>query len=466
MPKIESGAKESGQTMAVRRQTFRLYPNKAQEKALFEARRLHCYLYNACVSHRQTEYKQSRKSVTYFDQQNALPSFKAQWPEFGKLNSQALQATAKRVDLAYQSFFQGLRGKPKFKPIRHYSGWTYPAKSGYTVNSNGKHGTLTLSDLGIALNMRGKAKDWGKPTTLTIVYKPSTRRWYASITVEVTVADAKFGSQSDLDYQSMVAYDLGTETALTLFDGSEFEEITNPRFTQKTDEKVRKVAKAKRRKRSPNRKQGIKASRRWKKANQHESTLKAKTARQRKDWQHQVTLDIARRYDIGVTEKLNTNGMTRKAKKGSKRKAQKTGLNRSILSVGFGGLNKMISYKIEQKGGIVLTLPTKEIKPSQRCPNCGAIHKHWAQLSNRYHACSDCGFEVSRDKGSAMVMYNVAANRQPGLGTSLVSLGCFSSTPKTRKHTGSMKQLGQKKRQKLNCVDGHGLETPSVYTVG
>jgi len=39
-----------------------------------------------------------------------------------------------------------------------------------------------------------------------------------------------------------------------------------------------------------------------------------------------------------------------------------------------------------------------------------------------------------------MVMYNVAVNRQSGLGTSLVSLGCSSSTSKT---CGSMKQLGQ-----------------------
>jgi putative transposase len=161
--------------------------------------------------------------------------------------------------------------------------------------------------------------------------------------------------------------------------------------------------------------------------------------------------------------------MIRKAKVGSQRKAQKAGLNKSILSVGFGALNQMLSYKIEQKGGIVLTLPTREIKPSQRCPKCGAIHKDWASLSNRCHVCNACGFECPRDKGSAMVMYNVATNQQPGLGTSLVSLGCFSSTDSTckRKHTGSMKQLGQKKRQKSNPADGSGdLETPSLSRVG
>jgi len=103
----------------------------------------------------------------------------------------------KRVDFAYQRFFEGLSKKPKFKSICRYSGWSYPAQSGWKVNSTGKHGTVTLKDLGITLKMRGKAKDWGTPTTLTIVYKPSQRQWYASFTVEVEVPEPKFGSQRD-----------------------------------------------------------------------------------------------------------------------------------------------------------------------------------------------------------------------------------------------------------------------------
>jgi putative transposase len=441
--------------MATRRQTFRLYPSKAQEKALLEARRLHCYLYNACVSHRETEYKLHRRTVTYLEQQNLLPEFKQVWVEFAQLNSQALQATVKRVDYAYQRFFRGLSRKPRFKSIRRYSGWTYPARSGWKVNSTGKHGTVTLNDLGITLKMRGQAKHWGVPTTLTLVYKPSRRQWFASFTVEVAIPEPKFGSQSDLRYESIVAYDLGTETALTLFDGAEFREITNPRFTQRSEEKIRRVARLKRRKRAP--KKGVKASRRWKKIHRREAQLQAKAARQRKDWQHKVTSEIACRYDVGVTEKLHVKGMTRK---GGKRKA---GLNKSILSVGFGTLNRMITYKIEQKGGLVLMFPTQTLKPSQRCPKCGAVHKEWADLSNRYHVCSDCGFEVPRDRGSVMVMYNVATNRQPGLGTSLVSLGCLSTTSKS---CGSMKHLGQRKRLK-SCRQGDGAsETPSAYAVG
>jgi len=187
---------------------------------LLSARRLHCYLYNACVAHRRYEYRRNRRTVTYLEQQNLLPEFKKAWPEFAQLHSMTLQATVKRVDYAYQRFFQGLSKKPKFKSIKRYSGWTYPfapagrrpCATGWKVNTNGKHGTVTLRDLGITLRMRGKASrvsgteslDWGRPTTLTIVYKPTLRQWYASFTVEVEVPRSKFGSQSDLKYSLLI----------------------------------------------------------------------------------------------------------------------------------------------------------------------------------------------------------------------------------------------------------------------
>ncbi len=448
--------------MALRRYTFRLYPNKTQERKLFAARRLHCYLYNACIAHRRFEWKKNQKAVDYFEQQNCLPAFKTEWVEFARMHSQTLQSTVKRVDLAYNSFFRGLRGLPKFKSIRNYSGWTYSSKSGWKAETNGKHGTVTLNDLGITLNMRGKAKSWETPTTLTIVYKPSKRQWFASFTGNVLVEETKFGSLSDLEYDSIVAFDLGTATAITCFDGNKFEEISNPRFTQVAEKKVKQESNKLRKKHAPNRKQGIKASNRWKKARKRVSKLQRKVAMQRADWQHKVTSDIASRYDIGVTEKLNTKGMTRKAKKGSKRKKQKAGLNKSILSVGFGTLNQMIAYKIEAKGGLLLQLNTKKIKPSQRCPNCGKVHKDWSDLSNRYHIGARCNFDIERDRGSVLVMYNVATNQQQGCGTHLLDSGCLSSTSLTseRKHTGSMKQLGQMKRQKSQSVT-RGLETPT-----
>ena len=66
-----------------------------------------------------------------------------------------------------------------------------------------------------------------------------------------------------------------------------------------------------------------------------------------------------------------------------------------------------------------------------------------------------------------MVMYNVATGQQPGCGMRLEDCGCSSSTDSTkkRKHTGSMKQLGQKKRQSSKAKPD-GDETPSANAAG
>ena len=120
-----------------------------------------------------------------------------------------------------------------------------------------------------------------------------------------------------------MAFDLGTQTALTVYDGESFTEVSNPRFTQKAEGKIKAKSKALRRKRAPNRSQKIKASRRWKKVRKQISKLQRKVANQRQDWQHKVTSDIVSRYDVGVTEQLNTKGMTRKGKKVANTKNKK-----------------------------------------------------------------------------------------------------------------------------------------------
>jgi putative transposase len=93
--------------------------------------------------------------------------------------------------------------------------------------------------------------------------------------------------------------------------------------------------------------------------------------------------------------------MTARAKKG-KRKKQKAGLNKSILDVGFGMLRSAIQYKVTEAGGIFVEVPTKTVKPSQTCPNCG--HQHKKTLDERIHQCGECGFTMDRDLAAALVM--------------------------------------------------------------
>lgn len=408
-----------------RRVTFRLYPNSVQNNKLHYGRKLHKLLYNACVSHRITEYKQFQKSIDYFDQQNCLPEFKKCWEEYKELGSHALQATVKRVDFAFQRFFKLKSGYPKFKSSRRYKGWTYPCKSGWKACTSGKNGYLKLSNLG-NVKMRGQARDWGTPKTCTILFKQG--KWYASITVNCIPSRV----QTD---DGAIGVDFGAYHAASFSDGTI---VDNPRFGEQSQSKINRLAKKSRRKKAPSYKKRIRASRRWKKANKAVSKIQAKVARQRQDWQHKLASDIVRCNSFVATEKLNLKNLTRKAKKDSKRKRQKAGLNRSLLDVGIGNLKSLIKYKINEAGGIYIEIPTRKVAPSQTCPGCGIKRKK--DLSERIHTCN-CGIEpLDRDVAAAIVMLNYARGKE------FASIDAESPSSTL---CGSMKQLGAKKRQKL-----------------
>jgi putative transposase len=412
--------------IVTRRTTFRLYPNKSQEAKLHYWRRLHKDLFNACLAERKTSYQCEGRSINYFDQQNALPKFKEHFSDYKELGSQALQATVKRVDFAYQRFFQGLGKYPRFKSSHYYRGWTYPGIAGWKAHTAGGNGHLEISKLG-KIQMRGQARAWGTPTTCTIVWK--NNKWYASITVKCYI-QRQTGTGA-------VGVDIGTLTAVAFDNG---DKIDNPRFLASAQVDIRKASRELRRKRKPE-KRKAKASRRWKKARKKVSRLQNKVAARRQDWVHKVAAQITSANSLVATETLNVKNLTAKAKKG-KRKRQKSGLNRSILDVGFGMLRSAIKYKVEEAGGFFVEVPAQKVKPSQTCPKCLAQKKK--ELSERIHCCEKCGYTIDRDVASALVCLNYAL----GLGTSLLDVDDTSSTVKTRKHTGSLQQLGQAKRQK------------------
>jgi len=275
--------------------------------------------------------------------------------------------------------------------------------------------------------MRGKARTWGNPTTCTIVCLQG--KWYASITANCEpTRETNTGA---------VGLDFGTYHAVACSDGVI---IDNPKFLANTQQKIAQSSKKLRHKRAPNFKKKTKASKRWRKARKQISKLQSKVTNQRQDWQHKVAAQIVKSNSLVATEKLNIKGMTRKAKKGSKRKHQKTGLNRSLLDVGIGNLISLIKYKLDECGGVFVDVPLK-IAPSQTCPNCG--NKKKKELSQRVHNCENCNFAADRDVAAAIVMLNYAK----GLGTSLSNADA-KPLSKTTQDCGSFRKVQQLKRQK------------------
>jgi putative transposase len=338
-----------------------------------------------------------------------LPEFKKEWPEYKELGSQALQSTVKRVDYAFSRFFKGLGKYPKFKSIRTYRGWTYPSTAGWKAHTIGDNGYLELSNLG-QVQMRGKARTWGSPTTLTILWKNG--KWYASITINCEVKRETGIGCTGLDF--------GTFHAVAMSDGTI---IDNPKFLARTQEKIKKISRSLRRKRAPNCKKKIKASKRWKKAKKRVGKLQNKIANQRQDWQHKVASQIVSINSMVATEKLNLKGMTRRAKRG-KRKRQKTGMNRNLLDVGIGNLISLIKYKLDEADGLFVYVPLS-IAPSQTCPRCGKKKKK--ELSERVHNC-ECGLCIDRDVAAARVMLNYV-RKGSGTGLSNADVEPLSKTP-------------------------------------
>ncbi|HEY9801988.1 MAG TPA: transposase [Leptolyngbyaceae cyanobacterium] len=301
----------------------------------------------------------------------------------------------------------------------------------YSVESNGENGYLNLSKIG-RIQMRGKAKYWGTPTTCTIVYRNG--KWYASITVDVLEQALK----PEVLPTGAVGIDLGCKSALSMTDGENHQQIEAPKFLRNAEHLIKKASKEKRRKRSPNRNKKIKASRRWKKSQYKVSKLIRKVANQRQNWVHQVASEIVSSNSFVATEKLEVKKMTSKAKKGGapkaqrkrdKRKKQKAGLNKSILDVGFGMLRSTIKYKVEQIGGVFVEVPTRKVKPSQTCPKCGYQHKK--ELEERIHHCTNCGYIQDRDIAAAEVMLYWSKGILPESGTGFAVAESPSSTTST-----------------------------------
>lgn len=178
--------------------------------------------------------------------------------------------------------------------------------------------------------------------------------------------------------------------------------VENPRFLRTASEKIESIQKSMSRKklRSNNRK----------KVKCKLSAIHRKIANKRLDFMHKESCKLVESSKRIFTEKLAIKNITKAPHpkialdtgnflpNGAKAKA---GLNKSILDTSPSQFAQMVRVKAEEAGYELEELETKKLKPSQRCACCSKIAKK--ELSERTHHCS-CGFKISRDANSALVM--------------------------------------------------------------
>ena len=119
-----------------------------------------------------------------------------------------------------------------------------------------------------------------------------------------------------------------------------------------------------------------------------------KIADVRANWSHRVSRNIADRAGTAVVEKLNTKGMTRSAKgtveDPGRNVKQKSGLNRAILSSGWGLLERNLAYKC---ASLVKVNPAYT---SQTCHSCGTVDAD-SRINQSTFRCRACGHKANAD---------------------------------------------------------------------
>ena len=81
---------------------YRLYPTKKQEQILIQTLTTCRFLYNNALAQRIKTYKNTQKSVTYYDQTNELIKQKNDYQK--QVHSQVLQESLKRLDSSFSNF--------------------------------------------------------------------------------------------------------------------------------------------------------------------------------------------------------------------------------------------------------------------------------------------------------------------------------------------------------------------------
>jgi putative transposase len=379
--------------MHKRRYTFKLYPNTTQRGRMKDLLGAHQCLYNSALSERRLAYEKAGKTLSFYDQCKHVKVLKAELEEYAGVHTHAMQVTLKRLDLAFKAFFRRVKsgekaGYPRYKSYRRFSGWGYKQHgNGFRVYSEGTHGSLKLSEVGV-IPMRGRARQWGKVKTCDIMRKQGA--WYASIVVECEV-EREHGKDA-------IGLDWGLEHFLTTVDHKgQSEHIANPRFLNRSLDKLRRTQRAlSRKKRGSNRRHA---------ARMVVSRLYGKIARQRREFLHQLSARLVRENALIATEELNVRGMS------SAGGAYKKGLNRSILDSSPSMFLDTVQYKAEEAGAVYVEVNTRKVKPSQTCSACGCQKSK--TLNERTHACGACGVVLNRDVNAATVMLNVALFDNP-----------------------------------------------------
>ncbi len=327
-----------------------------------------------------------------------LPLLKKARPWYDEIDSTVLQQNLRRLDNAYNNFFQQNRGFPKFKNRSTFHSFTY--STGVKIKGN----KIYLPKLGwVNFYNSRPIPDGFKIKSVTV--RKKSNGYYVSVRIE-DKAVPTFPLKNIEEVKTVTGLDMGLGKLVYCSDSSA---IDNPRFaTNKTTKRLQKI-----RQRRVSRKK--KKSNNRRKSQKQLSGFQHRIAIKREANQWQTAKKIVQKSDAIAIEDLQISNMIKRCKPKYDKEtgrflkngqSAKRALNRLIADASWYSLTQKIEYMAAKSGKIVLRVNPRHT--SQECSVC-----HHIDPDNREgekFLCTNCGHVDDANFQASINIKNKAIN--------------------------------------------------------
>ena len=373
---------------AYRSTTYRLLPRtRAKHSKLMQVTGACIWAWNRMLALNEQEYMFHERlpwlvpapSTSFFSLGKQFTLLREGTGWLRELPCMAVRHTLKRQAEAWQKFFKGQGGRPKYKSKHESRSVTFPEARHFKRSGN----SLRLQKLGWFRLARRGADPYKDCEARSVTIKRDCGRWYAVVLYRVPAHEAE---RSDDGFAVGVDMNVGQ---VATSDG-EIIRLGKARMERLEARKRRYQRRMARQVKGSNRR-GV--------TKQRLSKVCRNIRCFRDNWHHHASKRIAEKAGTVVVEALNTKGMTASAKGDAENHGrnvrQKAGLNRSILNTGWHGLKAKLGYKAHR------LIKVDARYTSQACSVCGFVDAG-NRTTQAHFECLACGHKDNADVNAAL----------------------------------------------------------------
>ena len=373
-------------------------------------------VHNDYLSKREEYYRETQKALTVSQyKKEYLPALKKEKEYLKDTDKFVYENACRNVDDAYNRFFKGLSGFPK------YASRTKPNGNSFTTNFTNNNIELKMVDgiphvkLPKIGNIRfilpkGKTLANIKPHGVSIkaatVSKEPDGSYRISLRMESVIDKPVF--PTFINAREIISVDLGLKEFGVFGNLEKSIPVPNPRWIQVHAKRLRRFQQSLSRKQYDHKTHT--GSKNWEKARAKVAKEQRKIADQRRDFHHKLSRAITDNYAAFICEGLAVKNMMKNHH-----------LAKSITSVGWSQFLTMVQYKMEHAGKYFMKI-NRWYPSSQTCGCCGYKNTDVKDLSVRKWKCTKCGAWHDRDVNAQQNIYKIGAKMLQGEGIQILGL--------------------------------------------